>query len=321
MTQTTLITGITGQDGFYLASELIADGVRVIGTTRKLDGAAKKLGELARQIELAAWDLVDQNRFAELLKEYKPTRIYNLAAFTSGEFMDKNPERVTDINGVAVLRMLEVVRSTDPAVRFCQASSSEVFAASGVSPQDEDTPRIPRSIYGAAKVYADTVVRLYREKYGLFACSAFLFNHESPRRDEGFVTQKIVRAAVRIKRSRQLKLPLGNLTAARDWGFAGDFTRAMQLMLASDVPRDYVIATGQTHTVEELCELAFGLLGLDFRNHVEVDARHYRADEPAPIVGNAKRARTDLGWSPQVSFSDMIAMMIEQTIAMEQAAL
>jgi GDPmannose 4,6-dehydratase len=319
MTPTSLVTGITGQDGFYLASALAVAGVRVIGSTRELGGAATRLGELSAKVELVEWDLESSDRFVEILREHAPQQIYNLAAFTSGEFMDRESERVTNVNGVAVLRMLEGIRATDPTIRFCQASSSEVFAASGVSPQDEETPRVPRSIYGAAKVFGDTAVRLYREKYGLFACSAFLFNHESPRRDEGFVTQKVVRAAVRIKLNRQSKLLLGNLAAARDWGFAGDFTKAMQLMLASDTPRDYVIATGQTHTVRELCESAFGTLGLDYREYVEVDARHYRADEPAPMVGDARRARSELNWSPRVSFSEMIAMMIDHAMAQEQS--
>jgi GDPmannose 4,6-dehydratase len=194
-----------------------------------------------------------------------------------------------------------------------------VFAASGVSPQDEETPRVPRSIYGAAKIFGDDVVRVYREKYGLFACSAFLFNHESPRRGERFVTQKIVCAAVRIKLNRQSKLLLGNLSATRDWGFAGDYVRAMQLMLSRDAPRDYIVATGQTHTVKELCELAFGTLGLDFRDHVEVNANYYRADELTPIIGNARRANLELGWLPKVSFLEMILMMIENAMRLEQS--
>jgi GDPmannose 4,6-dehydratase len=319
MKPTALVTGITGQDGFYLTSALETAGMRVIGSTRNLKGAESRLGELSTKVELVEWNLDSSDRFIEILAEYAPSQIYNLAAFTSGEFMDRESEQVTNINGVAVLRMLESVLAIDPTIRFCQASSSEVFAASGVSPQDELTPRVPRSIYGAAKVFGDSVVRLYREKYGLFACSAFLFNHESPHRDEGFVTQKVVRAAVRIKLKRQSKLLLGNLAAARDWGFAGDFTRALQLMLASDAPRDYVIATGQTHTVRELCESAFGILGLDYRQYVEVDARHYRADDPSPMVGNARRARDELNWSPKVSFREMIGIMIDHAMLQEQS--
>ena len=313
---TSLITGVTGQDGFYLASDLVARGVRVVGTTRTLDGAAERLGpELAGRIELVQWDLVDQNVLTDLLSSLQPTTFYNFAAFTSGELMDRNPDRVTDINGVAVLRMLEAIRHTDPAIRFCQASSSEVFAASGVSCQDENTPRVPRSVYGAAKTYADNVVRLYREKYDLFACSAYLFNHESPRRGEGFVTQKIVRAAVRIKLGKQDTLALGNLSAARDWGFAGDVVRALRLMLEGEGPRDYVVATGTAHTVQDFCELAFSSVGLDYRDHVTVDSRHYRADEPVSIVGNIGRARAELDWSPRVSFPEMIAMMIDHEMA------
>ena len=319
MISTALITGISGQDGFYLASELVAAGWRVIGTTRGLESAAKSLGGLSTKVELVEWDLVSSDRFVEILDKHRPNQIYNLAALSSGEFMDSDPERLTDINGVAVLRMLTAIRDFGPTIRFCQASSSEVFAASGVSQQDESTPLVPRNIYGAAKVFGDNVVRLYREKYGLFACSAFLYNHESPRRGEGFVTQKVVRAAVRIKLNRQSKLLLGNLSAARDWGFAGDFARAMQLMLAYDTPTDYIVATGQTHTVKELCDLVFGSLGLNYRDHIEVDVRHYRAEAPAPIIGNAFRARTVLNWTPRVSFREMIEMMIDQAMIQERS--
>lgn len=272
---------------------------------------------LYTKVELVEWDLISSDRFVEILEEYAPNQIYNLAAFTSGESMDQEPELVTDINGVAVLRMLEVIKDMNQAIRFCQASSSEVFAASGVSPQNENTSRVPRSIYGAAKVFGDTAVRLYREKYGLFACSAILFNHESPRRGEGFVTQKIVRSAVRIKLNRQSKLLLGNLTAARDWGFSGDFARAMQLILAKDTPQDYVVATGQTYTVRDLCELAFSSLNLDYRDYIEVDLNHYRPDESTPIVGNAERARRELNWSPQITFPEMIQMMVDHAMAQE----
>jgi GDPmannose 4,6-dehydratase len=321
MTKTALITGISGQDGYYLACDLLEAGFRVVGTTRSLNAAQKSLGkDLSSRVELVDWDLVDHARLIDILLRYTPGQIYNLAALSSGEFMDRNPALVTDVNGVSVLRMLEAIRQTDPSVKFCQASSSEVFAASGVSPQDERTPRMPRSVYGAAKIYADNIIALYRSKYDLFACSAFLFNHESPRRGEGFVTQKIVQAAVRIKRGEQSKLPLGNLRAARDWGFAGDYMRAMRLMLNAKAPRDYIVATGRAHTVEELCDLAFGIVGLDYRDHIEVDARHYRATEPAPIIGNNERVRADLGWQPRISFKEMIEMMIEQAAASLAAA-
>ena len=319
MSPTALITGITGQDGHYLARELVAIGMRVVGTTRGLGDPRSLLGEMAGRVGVVQWDLKDPVRFIELLQAWRPTQVYNLAAFTSGEQMDCEPELVTDINGVAVLRMLETIRHIDPSIRFFQASSSEVFAASGVSPQNEATPCMPRSIYGAAKVYGDTVVRLYREKYGLYACSGILFNHESPLRGDDFVTQKVARAAVRIKLGRQAVLLLGNLSASRDWGFAGDFARAMRMMLAADAPRDYVIATGQIHTVRQLCELAFGILGLDYRVYVQMDPRHYRADEPSPIVGDARSALQHLGWSPRVSFQEMVAMMVECAMAMESA--
>ncbi len=315
MNDVALITGITGQDGYYLAKELLAQGMRVVGTTREMAGARSRLEDLADRVALVAWDLVDAARFERILQTVRPTHVFNLAAFTSGEFMDRDPQAVTDINGVAVLRMLEAIRSADPAIRFVQASSSEVFAQSGVSPQNELTAKVPRSVYGAAKIFADNIIALYRQKYGLFCCSAFLFNHESPRRGDGFVTTKVVRAAVAIKAGEQENLLLGNLSAARDWGYAGDYMRAMELMALAPEPADYAIATGTAHTVAELCARAFAAVGLDHRDHVEVDPRFYRPTEPAPIVGDARLARERLGWQPETSFDALIAMMVEAELS------
>lgn len=318
MAGTVLITGVTGQDGFYLASEFVNSGFKVIGTTRSIAKGAAKLNWLSREVELVEWDLVNKASFRDLLRSTRPDRVYNLAAFTSGQFMDRQPEFVTDINGTAVLRILEAIKDIDTSIRFCQASSSEVFAASGVSPQSEVTPMLPRSVYGAAKAYADSIVRIYREKYGLFACSAFLFNHESSRRDEGFVSQKIVRAAVRIKLGRQSKLMLGNLDAVRDWGFAGDFARALKLILSSEVPQDFVVATGETHSVRELCEIAFGTLGLDYRDYVFSDQRHYRASESIKICGDSKKIKNELNWVPLVPFADMLKLMVDDAMLKEK---
>lgn len=315
MYATALITGITGQDGFYLATELLNSNTRVIGTTRDTEKARVKLGSLYDEVELVSWDMADSRAFLNLLMEFAPTHIYNLGALSSGEFMDSNPESVMHVNGIAVLRMLEAIKIADPTIRFCQASSSEVFAGSGVTPQNELTPRVPRSIYGAAKIFADNVVSVYRKKFGLHACSAFLFNHESPRRGDGFVTQKVIRGAVDIKLKHQSKLKLGNLSAARDWGFAGDYMEALTLMLAREEPSDYVLATGITHTVEDLCELVFSLLELDYRDYVDVEPAFFRPEETALIVGDSEMARRELNWAPKVNFRNLIEMMLDNALS------
>ncbi|OYW44567.1 MAG: hypothetical protein B7Z08_06320 [Sphingomonadales bacterium 32-68-7] len=314
-----LITGITGQDGSYLADQLLREGVRVVGTTRGQPAATSTRRHAEAGLEIVEWDLIDKARFVAILDRYKPTEVYNFAAFSSGEHMDRNPESVTEINGVAVLKMLDAIRLSGAPIRFCQASSSEVFAGTGISPQSEATPRVPRSVYGAAKILADNVIKLYREKHGLFCCSAFLFNHESPRRGHGFVTRKVVRAAVRIKGGLEDKLVMGDLGAARDWGFAGDYVRAMAMMLRANQPADYVVATGLAHTVAELCERAFALVSLDYRDHVVVDPALVRPAEIAPIVGDAARAREDLGWEPAVSFDELVKMMVDAELSAENA--
>jgi GDPmannose 4,6-dehydratase len=315
MSETALITGVSGQDGYYLAKHLLELGIIVVGTTRNIADARLQLGEdLGRRIQFTEWDLRDREQFAELLSKYRPSQIYNLAALSSGEFMDKNPEIVTDVNGVAVLRILECIKDAGFPLRFCQASSSEVFAGSTISPQEETTPRVPRSVYGAAKIFADNTIRLYRQKYDLFACSAILFNHESPRRGVGFVTRKVVQSAVKIKLGSTEKLKMGNLAATRDWGFAGDYVRAMKMMLDASVPQDYVIATGKTHSVADLCEIAFSHLGLDYRDHVQIAENHFRDAEALDIVGNCKLANQDLGWQAGTSFRELIAMMVDQEL-------
>jgi len=307
-----LITGVAGQDGSYLAEQLLREGVPVVGTTRNLQATAPRVAELLPSaIELVEWDMLDAARFAALLDTHQPTEIYNLAAFSSGEHMDRHPAAVTEINGLAVVKMLEAIRQSGAPIRFCQASSSEVFAGTGISPQSETTPRVPRSVYGAAKILADNMVKLYRDKYGLFSCSAILFNHESPRRGESFVTRKVVRAAALIRMGLQDKLLLGDLRAARDWGFAGDYVRAMTLMLCATKPADYVIATGIPNTVADLCERAFAAVSLDYRDHVVVDPNFVRPPEAAPILGDASLARQELGWTTTISFDALVDMMVE----------
>lgn len=309
---TALITGITGQDGSYLAELLLAKGYRVIGAARDPQQVSTALpggGEGA--VELVAWDMLDQQRMTETLAEYRPQELYNFAAYSSGAGMYDDPVGVGEVNGMAVTRMLEAIRAVDVGMRFCQASSREIFGEALESPQSESTPTNPRSPYGAAKLYADSMIRVYRQRYGLFACSAILFNHESPRRGLGFVTRKITHEAAKIKLGLAQELHLGNLDAQRDWGYAGDYVRAMWLMLQQDQADDYVVATGKAHSVRELCELAFSRLGMDYRDHVREDATAYRPGEPALLVGSAAKANSKLGWKPEVEFRVLVHMMVD----------
>lgn len=309
---TALVTGITGQDGSYLAELLIANGYRVIGATRDVRKAASGLGPgRAAQIDLVEWDMLDQQRMVQVLASRRPQEIYNFAGYTSGSGMFDDPVGIGEINGLAVARMLEAIREVDANIRFCQASSREIFGAALESPQSEVTPVNPRSPYGAAKLYADSMIRIFRRHHGLFACSAILFNHESPRRGLEFVTRKIARAAARIKLGLEREFHLGNLDTRRDWGFAGDYVRAMWLMLQQPQPEDLVVATGQAHSVREFCECAFSHLGLDYRDYVREDAASYRPSEPALLVGDTGRARDLLGWAPQVGFRALVTMMVD----------
>ncbi len=309
---TVLITGITGQDGSYMAELLLAKGYRVIGAVRNIQDAEKRLPPaLMQSVVLVAWDMLDQCRMAEVLAEYRPAEIYNYAAYSSGAGMFDAPVGIGEVNGLAVARILEAIRAVDTNIRFCQASSSELFGEAIESPQSEETPFQPRSPYGAAKLYAHSMIRICRQHYGLFGCSAILFNHESPRRGRGFVTRKIAHEAAKIKLGLANELRLGNLDARRDWGFAGDYVHAMWLMLQQPQARDYVVAMGKTHSVRELCEIAFGHVGLDYRNYVREDVGAYRPSEPIQLVGNAEKARKQLGWVPQVGFREMVGMMVD----------
>lgn len=307
-----LISGVAGQDGTYLAEQLLVKGCRVIGAVRNTENAKARLpAGLRNDIELVAWDMLDQQCMTEVLAEYRPAEIYNFAAYSSGAGMFDDPVGIGEVNGLAVARMLEAIRAVDVNIRFCQASSREIFGEAVESPQTESTPANPRSPYGAAKLYADSMIRIYRQRYGLFACSAILFNHESPRRGLEFVTRKITHEAAKIKLGLAKALHLGNLDAQRDWGFAGDYVRAMWLMLQQEQADDYVVATGKAHSVRELCEFAFGRLGLDYRDHVREDASAYRPVEPALLVGNAAKAKHKLGWKPEVEFKELVHMMVD----------
>ena len=313
--KTALITGMTGQDGTYLAELLLAKGCRVIGAVRDCRQAEAALpAGLKNRAELVGWDMLDQRRMTEVLAEYRPAEIYNFAAYSSGAGMYDDPVGVGEVNGLAVTRILESIRAVDSGMRFCQASSREVFGEAIESPQTESTPANPRSPYGAAKLYADSMIRIYRQRYNIFACSAILFNHESPCRGLGFVTRKITHEAARIKLGLAKELHLGNLDAQRDWGFAGDYVRAMWLMLQQQHAEDYVVATGEAHSVRELCELAFGHLGMDYRDHVREDASAFRPVEPVLLVGDIAKARAGLKWQPEVGFKELVHMMVDEDL-------
>jgi len=310
--KTTLITGITGQDGSYLAELMITKGYRVIGVVRNTENAKARLtAGLESVVELVTWDMQDQHHIIEILAKYRPAEIYNFAAYSSGAGMFDDPVGIGEVNGLAVTHILEAVRLVDTNIRFCQASSREIFGDALESPQTESTATNPRSPYGAAKLYADSMIRLYRQRYDLFVCSAILFNHESPRRGLEFVTRKITREAAKIKLGLVKELHLGNLDAQRDWGFAGDYVRAMWLMLQQEYAEDYVVATGKAHSVRELCELAFSRLGLDYRDYVREDASSFRPVEPALLVGSAAKAKSELGWTPEVDFKELVYMMVD----------
>tara|TARA_R110001583_G_C5671425_1_gene411192 strand:- start:19797 stop:20762 length:966 start_codon:yes stop_codon:yes gene_type:complete len=310
--QTALITGITGQDGSYLAELLDMKGYRVIGAVRDVQKAKQSLPvELKNSVELIAWDMLDQHRMIEVLSEYNPTEIYNFAAYSSGIGMYDDPIGVGEVNGLAVTRILEAIREVDDKIRFSQASSREIFGEADESPQTESTTTNPRSPYGAAKLYADSMIRIYRQRYNLFACSAILFNHESPRRGLDFVTRKITHEAVKIKLGLANELHLGNLDAQRDWGFSGDYVRVMWLMLQQKYADDFVVATGVVHSVRELCEFAFSHLGLDYRDYVREDESAYRPAESVILVGCADKAKIKLGWKPEIAFREMVHMMVD----------
>jgi GDPmannose 4,6-dehydratase len=304
-----LVTGVCGQDGFYLVERLLGAGYTVVGTTHR--SQAPSLDPRVLQIQC---DISDSDTVLELLDGHRPNEIYNLAAMSSGAGMYDDPVHIAEVNGLAVTKLLEAARKIDPSMRICQASSSEMFGDAQTTPQCELTALAPRSPYGAAKVYAHNMLRIYRERHGVFACSAILFNHESPLRRLEFVTRKVTHAAASIKLGLASVLDVGDFEARRDWGFAGDYMEALWLMLQQATARDYVVATGRTHTVRDLCQVAFGHLGLDYRLHVREDQRHARRPELVPLVGNADRARRELGWSPRTSFTELVTSMVDSDL-------
>ncbi len=307
-----LITGMSGQDGSYLASYLIEVGYHVIGVVKdKKRPLSFFTSTQMKSIELIEIDFLDVKSIAEKLHTYKPNEIYNFAAYSSGSGIFDNPIEMADLNGLAVVRMLEAIREVDNNIRFCQASSSEIFGDAIDSPQSESSITNPRSPYGAAKLFADMMIRIYRHKYKIFACSAILYNHESPIRRLEFVTRKITHEAARIKLGLSSELRLGNLDAVRDWGFAGDYIKAMWLMLQKNIPDDYVISTGEAHTVRDFCNISFSYLGLDYRDYVRQDPLEYRPSEKALLVGNSSKARKFLKWSPVTDFQGLVKIMID----------
>jgi GDPmannose 4,6-dehydratase len=307
-----LITGITGQDGSYLAEFLLEKGYKVSGMVRRSSGDTfERIAHLQDRIDLREGDLLDQLSLITLLHDVEPEEVYNLAAQSFVPTSWAQPILTSEATALGVTRMLEAIRVVNRSIRFYQASSSEMFGKVCESPQNEATPFYPRSPYGVAKVYGHYITVNYRESYGLFAVSGILFNHESPRRGRQFVTRKVTNGAARVKLGVARELRLGNLDAKRDWGFAGDYVEAMWMMLQQSTPDDYVIATGETHSVRELCEIAFARAGLDWRDHVVVDAAHVRPAEVDLLIGDAGKARRTLGWTPKVSFKELVEMMVD----------
>jgi GDPmannose 4,6-dehydratase len=312
--KTALITGITGQDGSYLAELLLEKGYKVFGLVRRSSTVTfERIQHIQDRLELVSGDLTDQNSLFYALEESRPDEVYNLAAQSFVQTSWTQPVLTGDVTGLGVTRMLEAIRIFDRErrIRFYQASSSEMFGKVQAVPQDENTHFYPRSPYGVAKVYGHWATVNYRESYGMYAVSGILFNHESPRRGLEFVTRKVTDGAARIKLGLATELRLGNLDAQRDWGFAGDYVRAMHLMLQQDQPDDYVVATGETHTVQRLVELAFGAVGLDWREHVSLDPRFMRPAEVDLLVGDPSKARRELGWEPEVGFEALVTMMVD----------
>ena len=309
---TALITGITGQDGSYLAELLLEKGYKVVGMLRRSSSVNfDRIDHIRDDIELAQGDLMDGASMVNVLRDYEPDEVYNLAAQSFVQTSFGQPVLTGEITALGVTRLLDAVRFVAPEARFYQASSSEMFGKVAEVPQSENTPFHPRSPYGVAKVYGHWITVNYRESYETYAVSGILFNHESPRRGLEFVTRKITDGVARIKHGKATELLLGNLDAQRDWGFAGDYVDAMWRMLQGDEPKDYVISTGETHTVREFCEIAFAAAGLDWEQYVGIDERYYRPAEVDLLIGDPSLAREELSWSPTVTFEELIHMMVE----------
>ncbi|HMQ51633.1 MAG TPA: GDP-mannose 4,6-dehydratase [Anaerolineae bacterium] len=309
-----LITGITGQDGSYLAEFLLEQGYHVIGMVRRSSTVNfDRIAHLQEidALEIVQGDLLDQMSLIDILREYRPAEVYNLAAQSFVPTSWRQPVLTGEFTALGVTRMLDAIRIVDTAIRFYQASSSEMFGKVMEVPQRESTPFYPRSPYGVAKVYGHWITVNYRESYNLFACSGILFNHESPRRGLEFVTHKVTHAVARIKLGLQDEVRLGNLEARRDWGYAADYVKAMWLMLQQNEPEDYVVATGETHSVRELCQVAFSYVGLNYEDYVVVDEKFYRPAEVDLLIGDPAKAHAKLGWEPSVTFEELVHLMVD----------
>jgi GDPmannose 4,6-dehydratase len=314
--KTAFVTGISGQDGSYLAEHLLDEGYKVCGLIRQTSAhSLGRVGHLRDRVEFLNGDLLDQNSLINAIATAEPDEVYNLAAQSFVPASFSQPVLTGEFTALGVTRILESIRVVNPKIRFYQASSSEMFGKVESVPQNEDTKFHPRSPYGVAKLYGHWITANYRESYGIFAVSGILFNHESPRRGHEFVTRKITLGAVRIAAGKQQELRLGNIDAQRDWGYTGDFVRAMRLMLQQKEPKDYVIGTGETHTVREFLELAFSEVGLDWQKHVVIDPKLVRPAEVDLLISDPRRAREELGWIPTVKFPELVKMMVEADVA------
>ena len=320
MSKSALVTGITGQDGSYLAEFLLDRGYEVYGLVRRSSTVNfERIQHFQEKIELLSGDLLDQNSLDSALRKAKPDEVYNLGAQSFVPASWEQPLLTGEITGLGVIRLLEAIRAVNDKIRFYQASTSELFGKAMETPQSENTPFYPRSPYGVSKLYAHWITVNYRESYDMFACAGILFNHESPRRGLEFVSRKITRAVARIKLGLDSEVRLGNLDARRDWGFAGDYVNAMWLMLQQDEPQDYVIATGIDHTIRDFCREAFDYVDLDWNDHVVVDENLFRPAEVHILRGDPAKADAELGWKPGVPFEDLVRMMVDRDIELAKA--
>jgi GDPmannose 4,6-dehydratase len=317
MAKRALITGITGQDGSYLAELLLDEGYEVVGMVRRSSTLNfERIAHIQDRLTLVAGDLLDEISLINILRENPPQEVYNLAAQSFVQTSWNQPVLTGETTALGVTRLLDAIRTVNPEIRFYQASSSEMFGKVQEVPQKESTPLYPRSPYGVAKVYGHWITVNYRESYDLHASSGILFNHESPRRGFEFVTRKVTHSVARIAHGLDEKLALGNLDSQRDWGYAADYVRAMWLMLQQDHPDDFVVATGETHSVRELCEVAFGHAGLDWEKYVVIDERFLRPAEVDLLVGDASKAETTLGWERKVGFAELVGMMVDADLSL-----
>ena len=325
MTKTALITGITGQDGSYLAELLLEKGYEVWGiirrssnfNTQRIDHIFKDVHQKENKLQLVYGDLSDASSIGAIIRKIMPDEVYNLAAQSHVKVSFEIPEYTADITAMGSLRILEAIRQFCPKAKYYQASSSEMYGKVKETPQSEKTPFHPRSPYGVSKVFSYWITKNYRESYDMFACNGILFNHESPRRGETSVTKKITKAIAKIKAGKQKKLYLGNLDAKRDWGYAKDYVEAMWLMLQAEKPEDYVIATGETHSVKEFLEEAFNLVGLKWEDYVEIDQRYFRPAEVDLLIGNPKKAKEKLNWEPKTKFKELVKIMLKEDLEEE----